>query len=53
MDIGVNPDFDFLLDPQQSKPYGYCIYCNREIYRPFTDICDACTMDVEADDDDE
>ena len=42
-DIGVNPDLDYLLDPQQAKPVGFCIRCFREIYsRKFGRLCLDC-----------
>lgn len=45
--IGMNPDFDYLYDPQQGKVYGFCSVCGREIYRPFKETCDRCLMDVD------
>lgn len=41
-EVGVNPDFDYLYDPQQAKHYGFCVRCLREIYRPGVDLCDRC-----------
>ena len=49
--IGVNPDFDYLYDPQQAQPYAFCNCCGGEIYRPFTDTCDTCLMDMELNND--
>lgn len=46
-DIGIDPDYDFLYDPQQAPHYGYCSCCGREIYRPFAETCDWCLMDTE------
>lgn len=53
MNIGVNPDFDYLLDPQQKKPVAFCPCCGREIYRLFQETCDRCLMDTEEDNGDE
>lgn len=30
--IGINPDNDYLFDPQQSRPSGFCEACGGEIY---------------------
>ena len=40
--IGVNPDLDYPLDPQQSRPVGFCQKCGREIYRDGTYLCREC-----------
>ena len=41
--IGVNPDYDYLLDPQQAKAYGICERCGRrEIYAPGESLCYWC-----------
>ena len=47
MPVGVNADFDYLLDPQQKRPMGFCVCCGREIYSLFVDTCDRCLFDVE------
>lgn len=44
--IGIDPDYDYLFDPQQARPFGFCA-CGREIYRPFAESCDRCRMDTE------
>ena len=31
--VGVNPDFDYLLDDQQQIPVCFCPVCGNEIYR--------------------
>lgn len=40
--VGINPDYDYLYDPQQAPPVGFCERCRREIYRPGQEICDDC-----------
>ena len=40
MMIGINPDFDFLYDPQQALVYGFCEKCGREIYARGKDLCE-------------
>lgn len=49
--IGYDPDMDYLLDPQQQKPFGRCCICGREVYSPFRETCDRCQFDMEEDDD--
>lgn len=44
--IGINPDYDWMFDPQQAKPVGYCPICGREIYAEGRDICEHCEEDV-------
>jgi hypothetical protein len=51
--IGIDPDFDYLYDPQQAPHYGFCSCCGRELYRPFTETCDICLMNEEAMEDEE
>ena len=46
-DIGINPDYDYLNDPQQARPFGFCAKCGKEIYRPFAETCDRCRMDTD------
>jgi hypothetical protein len=48
--IGFDPDKDYLLDPQQAKPFCMCSVCGREIYRPLQETCDLCLMDMEGED---
>lgn len=50
---GINPDYDYLADRQQDKPYCFCSCCGREIYRPFTETCDWCLFDVEVEEETE
>ena len=40
--IGVNPDYDYLFDPQQARPAGFCHICGREIYGEGRELCDEC-----------
>lgn len=40
--IGMNPDADYLLDPQMQKPVCMCLKCKREIYRIGIEICEYC-----------
>lgn len=40
--IGINPDYDWMFDPQQARPVGYCPVCGREIYGGGRDICGRC-----------
>lgn len=40
--IGIDPDFDFLYDPQQSRPAGWCPVCRREIYADGRELCGSC-----------
>lgn len=49
--IGIDPNFDYLYDPQQARPTGFCQCCGREIYGMFRDTCDRCLTDTEGDDD--
>lgn len=49
-DIGIDPDMDYLYDPQQAKPFTFCCLCGREIYRPFQETCDRCRFDAELED---
>ena len=45
--IGYNSDFDYLFDPQQARPFGFCSVCGREIYTPLQETCDRCMADME------
>lgn len=40
--IGIDPDFDWIYDPQQAKPAGYCPRCGGEIYEPGRELCREC-----------
>ena len=48
--IGYDPDYDYLYDPQQAKPFCRCSCCGGEIYRPMQETCDRCLMDMEMED---
>lgn len=39
---GINPDFDYLFDDQQSRPKGLCVNCGAEIYDNRADLCHRC-----------
>ena len=41
-EIGINPDMDYLLDPQMAVPAGFCEHCGGEIYAPGENLCDEC-----------
>lgn len=43
--IGYDPDYDYLLDPQQASAVGFCQNCGREIYTVGKDFCDDCEED--------
>lgn len=47
--IGVNPDWDFLLDEQQRHPVGFCPVCGAEVYAPDS-ACIKCLRKVVPDD---
>lgn len=40
--IGINPDYDYLFDPQQVPPVGFCERCGGEIYARGKDLCERC-----------
>lgn len=40
--IGVNPDYDYLLDPQMTRPVGFCENCGGEVYTPGERLCGEC-----------
>lgn len=40
--IGFDPDKDYLLDPQQRRPAGWCPECGREIWSDGQDKCNIC-----------
>lgn len=50
-EIGINPNYDHLFDPQQARVVGRCIYCGRELYSMFSDTCDRCLFDMELEED--
>lgn len=43
--VGINPDFDYLYDPQQARPVCLCANCGREIYAKGREFCDDCWGD--------
>jgi predicted amidophosphoribosyltransferase len=45
--VGINPDYDFLYDPQQAKTLCFCSCCGGEIYRSDTEICDDCIKELQ------
>ena len=45
--IGINPDSDYLYDPQQARVVCRCVCCGREIYSISTEICESCLFDME------
>lgn len=49
--IGFDPDLDYLFDPQQTEPIGFCPVCGREIY-PGNDsgLCRRCLGEADYDD---
>lgn len=42
MIIGIDPDYDYLYDPQQARPVGWCRICKKEIYTPGRDVHEEC-----------
>jgi hypothetical protein len=40
--IGINPDYDYLFDPQQAPTYGYCEKCGADIYARGETLCAEC-----------
>lgn len=40
--IGANPNYDYLLDPQQERPAGFCQICGREVYAEGEELCVEC-----------
>lgn len=40
--IGFDPDKDYLLDPQQKPPAGWCPECGAEIWSPGMSRCTRC-----------
>ena len=41
-DIGINPDFDCLLDPQMANVCCFCEQCGGEIYKSGERLCGEC-----------
>ena len=50
--IGIDPDCDFLYDPQQQRPAGWCPVCGREIYAEGENLCTKCKEMEESESDD-
>lgn len=48
--IGIDPTYDYLYDPQQAKPAGFCPVCGGEVYCEGTGWCTFCREEVEPDD---
>lgn len=49
--IGVNPDYDYLLDPQMEKPGGYCDRCGCPLHgdgrrTKYETLCECCWEDL-------
>lgn len=42
MSYGIDPDSDYLFDPQQFPPAGWCPECGMEIWTPGKDLCTRC-----------
>lgn len=40
--IGIDPDLDGLLDPQQCLPAGWCPECGAEIWEEGKELCARC-----------
>lgn len=40
--VGVTPDLDGLLDPQQRPPAGWCPRCGAEIWAEGKELCTRC-----------
>jgi hypothetical protein len=45
--VGYNPDYDFLYDPQQDPSYGFC-ECGNEIYARGERLCYDCREATQA-----
>ena len=39
---GYDPDKDYLFDPQQRRPAGWCPICKLEIYAAGENLCRKC-----------
>ena len=46
--IGIDPDYDYLFDPQQAKPQGWCPVCGGEICGD-AELCRRCQEEMEHD----
>ena len=44
--IGINPDYDYLLDPQQAEPQGWCPVCGGEICGD-AELCRMCQEEMD------
>ena len=42
MEVGINPLFDYLYDPQQAYPVCFCERCGGEIYIRGKHLCGRC-----------
>lgn len=42
--IGINPDYDFLYDPQQAMSRGKCQRCGAEVWVEGRDLCNRCAV---------
>ena len=49
-DIGIDPDYDYLHDPQRSPPAGWCPICGAEIWTIGKELCIRCERRYAADD---
>ena len=45
--IGINPGYDYLFDPQQAEPVGFCPICGGEIYCEGKERCAFCDSEME------
>ena len=43
--IGIDPNYDYLYDPQQAPVVGFCTRCGREIYAHGCELCRRCEED--------
>ena len=39
--IGINPDYDYMFDPQQAEPQGWCPVCGD------AELCRRCQEEME------
>ena len=44
--IGIDPAYDYLFDPQQAKPAGWCPLCGAEICGD-AELCLRCQEDMD------
>jgi hypothetical protein len=47
--IGINPDYDYLYDPQQAPTYGCCERCGQELFAKGAKFCSWCLDNMEPD----